>query len=239
MIDRLIDESGLRQGGYAVILPMSSLSQDSSIYYAKEPFTTAGINKVYGIRCNKEDANSSAKSDSVRFAKLVYISGGDQTRFMDIVRGSDLEKAIHEAYAHGAMIAGTSAGAAVMSAVMITGEQLKKPEYSATFTTIEQGNLETKNGLGLLKSAVIDQHFLIRSRHNRLLTAILEFPSLKGIGIDESTAILVEGKYAEVVGNSQVLVYSNPKKQVKKMNGKYGAKDLRLSIYLAGEKFKI
>lgn len=239
MMNRMVDESGLREGGYAVILPMSSEAQDTSIYYARESFTAAGINNVHGIRCNKEDANSPAKSDSVKFAKLVYISGGDQTRFMEIVSGSDLEKAIHYAYEHGAMVAGTSAGAAVMSDIMITGNQLKTPEYSATFKTIEQGNIETKKGLGLLNHAIVDQHFLIRSRHNRLLTAILEFPSMMGIGIDESTAILVNGKYAEVVGNSQVLVYTNPKKQAKKMNGKFGAKDLRLSIYLAGEKFKI
>ncbi len=239
LVTRIIEESGLLEGGYGVILPMSSEEQDTSIFYAKESFSSVGSNNIYGIRCSKEEASSTSKADSIRHAKLVYISGGDQSRFMDIVSGSEVELAIHEAYMSGALIAGTSAGAAVMSGIMITGNQLKQPDYSATFKTIEQSNLETKQGLGLIHQAIIDQHFLIRSRHNRLISAILEFPDMTGIGIDESTAILVSGKNIEVIGLSQVLVYTNPHKSVKTMQGKFGAKGLRLDIYLPGDKFKI
>ncbi len=239
MTARMIQETHLTDRGYAVILPMSSSEPDTSAFYAKQPFAEAGVQNVYGLICTKEEANSQEKADSVRHASLIYISGGDQTRFMDIVRGSKIEDAIREAYRNGAMIAGTSAGAAVMSEIMITGNQLKYPEYSSTFATIEQGNLETSRGLGLLTTAIVDQHFLARSRHNRLITAILEFPTMLGIGIDESTAILVKGNHAEVIGVSQVLVYSNAKKSARLKNGKFGAQGLRLSIYLPGEKFKI
>lgn len=239
MMARMIRESGLDQGGYGVILPMSSSTPDTSAYFAKLLFAQAGIQNIYGLDCNKETANSKVKADSIRFARLVYISGGDQSRFMDIAAGSAIEEAIHYAYAHGAMIAGTSAGAAMMSEIMITGNQIKSPEYTATFSVIESGNLETRPGLGLIKEVIIDQHFLVRSRHNRLITAILEFPDRIGIGIDEATAILVEGKRAEVVGLSQVLVYKNSGKKMKSKNEKLSAEHIRLDIYIPGDSFSV
>lgn len=240
MVQRMVQESGLDRGGYAVVLPMSSSEPDSAVFYTKKQFTQLGIHHVYGVFCTREQANDPAKADSIARASLVYISGGDQSRFMDVVTGSAVEKAIHVAYENGAMVGGTSAGAAVMSAVMITGNSRKYAEYSATFNTIEADNIETRPGLGMLTKAIVDQHFVKRSRHNRLISAVIDYPGLKGIGIDESTAILVKGKDAEVVGNSQVLVYSNAKRSKKYgKSGKLGVKGLRLDIYLPGDHFSI
>lgn len=240
MVKRIVQESGLDKGGYAVVLPMSSEEPDSAVFYTKIQFTALGINDVYGVFCTKSQANDPAKVDSIAHAKLIYISGGDQSRFMDVVAGSEVEKAIHKAYKNGAMVAGTSAGAAVMSAVMITGNSRKSTQYSATFNTIEADNIETRPGLGMLRQAIVDQHFVKRSRHNRLISAIIEYPLLKGIGIDESTAILVKGKDAEVVGISQVLVYRNPKRSKKSVkSGKLGAKGLLLDIYVPGDHFSV
>lgn len=239
MVERIIKESGLDQGGYAVILPMSSSEPDTAVFYTKIQFEALGYKNLYGVHCTKEQANDAGKVDSVLHAKLIYITGGDQSRFMDVVAGSALEKAIHEAYKNGSMIAGTSAGAAVMSEIMITGNSLKNPEYSSTFKTIEADNIETRAGLGMIKQAVIDQHFVQRSRHNRLISAVIEYPKMKGIGIDESTAILVKGNEAEVVGLSQVLVYANPDRSKTEKDGKLGARALSLSIYLPGERFSI
>ncbi len=239
MVDRIIDEAGLRQGGYGVILPMSSSEPDSSVYYASLQFIKRGVTAVYGLNFEKGKMYSQARLDSIRNAKLVYISGGDQNRFMDVVRGTDIEKAIHDAFHRGSLIGGTSAGAAVMSKVMITGNELKHPDYRSTFRTIEAENIETKPGLGLLPGAIVDQHFLWRSRHNRLISAVIEFPELMGIGIDESTAILVVGNEAEVVGDAQVVVLENKKKSKVVRNGKLGAKDIRMSVLLPGEKFKV
>jgi cyanophycinase len=152
---------------------------------------------------------------------------------MGIVGGTAVETAILEAYNKGATISGTSAGAAVMSKIMITGNQLKNK--ASSFSTIEEGNVETSRGLGFLTNVIIDQHFLIRSRHNRLLSLVIEH-NITGIGIDESTAILVKGNDVEVIGESQVLVIRPPKEK-KTTNGKLGGTDLKLSVYLAGERF--
>ncbi len=239
MIERMIRESGLRAGGFAVVLPMSSEEPDSAVYYGRRQFLEQGITHIYGLQFVKGEKPSSLKLDSIRHAKLIYISGGDQNRFMDIVLGTEIEKAIHDAYQNGCFVSGSSAGAAVMSKIMITGNELKHPEYTSTFKNIEAENIETKQGLGLIQNAIVDQHFVRRSRHNRLISAIIEFPDMMGIGIDESTAILVKGNDAEVVGESQVIILQNPQRSKVVRNGKLGASDLRLTILLPGDTFKL
>lgn len=239
LIDRMIKESGIQGQGYVVILPMSSSVPDSAIIWSGEQFLKYGNIKVVGYNFLEEGNPNPERLDSLRNASLIYISGGDQRRFMDIVGGTEIESAIHDAYARGAMVAGTSAGAAVMSEKMITGDELREREYSETFRTIESENLELAKGLGLINTAIIDQHFIQRSRHNRLITAVIENPELAGIGIDESTAILVKGNEAEVVGEAQVMVFSNPEDSYLEQKGKLGARNLKINIYLPGEKFNI
>jgi cyanophycinase len=156
---------------------------------------------------------------------------------MDAVLHTPVYDAIHEAYNKGATVAGSSAGAAVMSKQMITGNQLiGDTAYYSTFRKLQQNNLEIKEGLGLLDSVIIDQHFIARSRYNRLLTAIEKFPTFSCIGIDEATAIIVHGKKVTVVGESQVVVLSDPKNLVVK-NGLIKMSDLHFSIYTAEDSF--
>src|SRR6185369_13065369 len=108
MVDRIIKEAGLQQGGYGIILPMSSEDPDSAVYYANQQFIKQGIQTVYGVIFRKGQTYSAQKLDSVRNAKLIYISGGDQVRFMGVVQGTDIEKAIHDAYNKGCLVGGTS-----------------------------------------------------------------------------------------------------------------------------------
>ena len=238
LVDRMIKEAGLKSGETVAIFPHASEEQDSSFYYAKQQFEKRNL-KALDCAFKKDEKLSPSKLDSLKTAKLIYIGGGDQVRFMEIINSNPkVKNLLKSAYQNGKMIAGTSAGAAVMSEVMITGNQLKYKDYENTFDNIEIKNVETKQGLGFIKTAVIDQHFVVRSRYNRLLSLIIENPTYKGIGIDEGTAILVKNGAAEVVGRAQVIVFKNPK-QSKKLNGdKLGAKGITLDIYLNGEKFK-
>ncbi len=239
LVARMVDEAGLHDGGYAVILPMSSSLPDSAIIWSGEQFFAQGIENVTGFNFLPGEPPRQEWVDSLKHASLIYISGGDQSRFMEIVYNTPIMDAIFEAYNNGAMIAGTSAGAAVMSEKMITGNELRHPEYRATFPIIESENLELATGLGLLTTAIIDQHFVWRSRHNRLITAVLEHPHLPGIGIDESTAILVRRNKAEVVGDAQVIVFRNPQQSVNHYNDKLGGTGLRLDVFLPGDTFFI
>ncbi len=239
LVERLVQEAGLREGGWGIILPMSSAEQDSSIYYAKIQFTEAGLSNVDGFEIYDASTLRQSQLDSIRQARMIYISGGDQNRFMEIAGNTLVVDAIKGAYQQGATIAGTSAGAALMSKKMITGNELKHPDYAATFQNIETDNIELKAGLGLLPTAIVDQHFVKRSRHNRLLSAVIEHPQLLGIGIDEATAILVKNDSAEVVGDSQVLVFSNPNASKEEKDGLLGAKSLQLDIYLPTQQFSL
>ncbi len=239
MVQRIIKEAQLDKSGYGIILPMSSVEPDSAVYYAKQQFVEAGLKNIVGLQIYKDEKLSKAKLDSIKNANMIYISGGDQNRFMDIVGGSAAEEAIHEAFSKGSLVAGTSAGAAVMSKMMITGNELKHPEYSSTFRNIEAENIEIKTGLGMLAGVIIDQHFVKRSRYNRLISAVIEHPELMGIGIDESTAVFVKGNTAEVLGDSQVIVLKNPTKSKIEKKGILGAHNLELNIYLPGDTFII
>lgn len=239
MVERIIKESKIDQGGYAIILPMASSEPDTSFYYARRQFAELGLINIFKQVYSSTEAPGQQKLDSLKNARLIYIPGGDQDRFMKTIAGTPAADALQENYRNGGMIAGTSAGAAVMSREMITGTELKHPEYHSTFRNLETQNLELKQGLGMLEGVIIDQHFVKRSRYNRLLTAVIDHPGIKGIGIDESTAILVKGEKAEVVGDSQVIVFSNPEASKRVCDGKLAAEGIILNIYLNGDEFSL
>jgi cyanophycinase len=167
------------------------------------------------------------------------MAGGDQRRLMEVLSEKE-RKAIRKAYEKGAVIAGTSAGAAVMSKKMITGDEQKHPEYHPTFRTLEDENIIFDEGLGLLpENIIIDQHFIYRSRYNRLLTAVMELPDHIGFGIDESTALFIQHDSATVIGEWQVISFRNTDRHSETQNGLLGAKNIELNIYLPNEKFKL
>ena len=131
-------------------------------------------------------------------ATLIWMPGGDQNRFMKAIAGTGLAEVILARYRAGAVVGGTSAGAAVLSAAMITGD--------ADLKALTAGTTVLTNGLGLLDNVIVDQHFLRRQRSNRLVSAVLDRPTLVGVGIDEATAVIFRGTEMEVVGKSAVVV---------------------------------
>lgn len=239
MMNKLVDLAGLREEGYIYILPMASSVPDSSILWAKEDFNITGIKKVSGYNFLPGVTPPKAQLDSLRNAKLIYICGGDQSRFMSVVINGPVMDALHSAYKNGAVISGTSAGAAVMSKKMITGNQLKHKDADAGFVTIESDNIEITEGLGFLTDVIIDQHFIKRQRLNRLVAASIENPGELCIGIDESTAIIVDGDFATVTGIHQVIVIKNTGKIKNVKEGLLGTEGLQLSVYLPGQKFRL
>jgi cyanophycinase len=239
MINELVDLSGIRNDGYIYVLPMASSDPDSAIIWAREDFLTAGVSKVPGYNFMGGETPPKPQLDSLRNARLIYISGGDQSRFMSVVLNTPLMDAIHEAYKNGSVIAGTSAGAAVMSKKMITGNQKKHPEADAGFVTIEAENIEITEGLGLLKDVIIDQHFIKRQRLNRLIAISIENPEELCIGIDESTAIVVKRKNIRVTGAGQVISIRNRSAAKTVKNGMLGTDKLQISVYLPGQSFNL
>lgn len=142
----------------------------------------------------------------------IWFGGGDQVRLANVLRGTSTERAIRARYAAGAVIGGTSAGAAVMSSVMITGDERHpggtRPDSTLAWGTIARDNVATEPGFALIDNVIIDQHFLRRRRHNRLISLVLERAPHLGAGIDESTALVVhpDGTWT-VRGASVVVIY--------------------------------
>lgn len=240
MVERMIEESGMDAEGYAIVLTMSGFNPDTSGFYGELQFRELGVENIASYDFGREDEFTEESQKLLEEASLIYITGGSQSRFMNAVRNEPgIETSLRSAYENGALIAGTSAGAAVMSRIMITGDQVNYPEYTSTFYNLEKNNMVTAEGLGLIEGVIVDQHFVKRARNNRLITAVIEFPDQTGIGIDESTAILIRNNRAEVVGVSQVLVYRNQSDYSEVYEGKLGARDISLNIYLPGETFEL
>jgi cyanophycinase len=180
-------------GARMVVFPQASELADTGEATC-EAFRKVGATDVRWI--DVKDAPSAVKA--VKEARLIWFPGGDQTRLMKAFEGTGIADAILQRYNEGATVAGTSAGAAVMSKVMITGD--------ADLQSITSGATKTAPGLGLWPEVVVDQHFLKRQRHSRLISLVLDNPGLVGVGIDEQTAVVVSGSRFDVIGKSTVLV---------------------------------
>jgi cyanophycinase len=227
----------MRPNDYVIVLPMSSQYPDTSYYYFKADLEPVCKNPIINFNFTSAQVNNKNWLDSLEKAKLIFITGGDQDRFMKAVINTPVYNAIHTAYNIGATIAGTSAGAAVMSEYMITGRELTDTVYSPTFRKVEDKNIEFKQGLGLLTTAIVDQHFIVRSRYNRLLSALAKFPLLICIGIDEETAIIVQQNKVKVTGESQVIVMQQPDELKITTGGLIKLKDMKFTIYTDGDEF--
>lgn len=239
LMKSLVKVAALSKEDYAVVLPMSGEEPDTSFYYFKADWNPVSANTILNFNFTLQSVNDKSRLDSLKKAKLIFITGGDQDRFMKIVLNTPVYTAIHEAFQNGATIAGTSAGAAVMSKHMITGNELTDTVYRSTFRKLANNNIEFKTGLGLLNNAIIDQHFIVRSRYNRLLSALAAFPSLTCIGIDEETAIIVQGNTVKITGTGQVIVMKNSKKLEVTGSGLIKFKDIDFGIYTNGDEFLI
>jgi cyanophycinase len=146
-----------------------------------------------------DEAKKAATLAQLSTASGVFFTGGDQARIMDVLADPALLAAVRARFAAGVVFGGTSAGAAVMSARMITGE--------GDFTVIDGDEVEERPGLGLLGGVIVDQHFVRRQRENRLFGLVLKHPEERGVGIDEDTALVVsDGRDAEVVGRGPVVL---------------------------------
>ena len=237
LIRSLLESAALKEKDYVVVLPMSSEMPDTAYHYFKSDLETQCSNAIVNFNFTHDRVNDKRWLDSLEKAKLIFITGGDQERFMNAVLNTPVYDVINKAHRKGATIAGTSAGAAVMSKYMITGRELTDTAYHATFPKVEHKNIELKPGLGLIDNAIIDQHFVTRSRYNRLLSALAAYPTIACIGIDEATAIIVQQNKVKVSGQRQVVVMKNPVDLTITKNGLIKFNDIRFSIYTDGDEF--
>ncbi|MGH2446249.1 MAG: cyanophycinase [Candidatus Limnocylindria bacterium] len=182
-----------------VISTASSLGDEATELYMSL-FRQMGIADVRGIRpLVREDANDPQVVAALEDATGIFMTGGNQLRLSSVIGGTLLGRALVERHRHGAIIAGTSAGASAIASHMVA--------FGTSGATPKQRMTQMSAGLGLLPGVLIDQHFEQRNRFGRLLALVAQSPSLLGIGIDEDTAALVSPKgILEVIGKGSVTI---------------------------------
>jgi cyanophycinase len=175
------------------ILPQASELPDTGEKSA-DMWRALGAANITVAAALDEDATKAA----LRAAAFIWMPGGQQTRLMKALQDAEIPVILRERYRAGAVIGGTSAGAAVMSELMITGD--------ADLESITPHATKLAGGLGLWSEVIVDQHFLKRQRFNRLFSAILDHPDKIGVGIDEGTVVIVGPADWEIIGVGNVLV---------------------------------
>lgn len=191
----------LAGGPSARIVVIAAASADPAALEAEYvlAFTGLGAGSVHALRLTtREAANDPAAETALADATGVFFTGGDQLRMTRIFGGTAADRQLRSQLANGtAVLAGTSAGAAVLAGTMIVGGD--GPGVTAAAVRIGPG-------LELLPGVLIDMHFAERGRLNRLLSAVALYPHELGLGIDEDTAILTDGDRFEVLGSGSVTV---------------------------------
>lgn len=174
-----------------VVVPTAS-NRDVDVEKIKESWNSRGFQEISILHTrDREVASSSEFTSPLRTATAVWFSGGSQSLIADAYLGTEVEEELYKLIQRGGIIGGSSAGAAILSRVMISGGSGDQPKIST--------------GFELLPGAIIDQHFLKRNRLSRLTAAIKTHPGLIGFGIDEGTAIVVYDNEYRVVGKSYVM----------------------------------
>jgi cyanophycinase len=245
ILDRFVALAGGAGRARIVIFPMASSSADAGVELAGD-FQKRGA-EAERIVLTHEQADSEDAARRLEGVTGIWFGGGDQVLLTRALSHTRVEAAIRRRYLEGAVVGGTSAGAAVMSTPMITGDE-KHPggsrppakDSSDAFMTIARENIVTQDGFALLPGAIVDQHFIRRRRHNRLISLVLENPTLVGVGIDESTAVEVEpGGRWRVLGESVAFVVDARQASITGAgHGALGADGVKLSVLPAGSTYE-
>lgn len=187
------------RGGRLVIATVASHQPEGYFEAYQKAFGHLGVTDLAELYLNeRSEAARPEAADMLKEAAGVFFSGGDQLRITSQIGDTRIERLIRDIHERGGLIAGTSAGAAVMSETML----VKGPSAESH----RVGDLHMAPGLGLMKDAIIDQHFAERGRIGRLLGAVAQNPRVLGIGIDEDTAIEVGADRFEVLGSGAVYI---------------------------------
>ena len=229
ILQAFLDAAG-GKGGVVGVVPTSTSDPDGALKEWRADLAKAGLTMVALDVRKREDASDPALLAAAGRCTGFWFSGGDQNRVGDQVVGTPLQRVILERYYAGAGVGGTSAGAAIMSKVMLTGDDRFGKE---ALTEMGAGCYRTREGMAFLpENCVIDQHFLRRNRQNRLLSVMLDHPGSLGLGIDEATALVDKDGQARVLGRSAVMVF-DPAGMT--LAGAGGFRDLKIHLLRKGQ----
>jgi cyanophycinase len=184
------------------VITTASETPDEIRKMYKKTFKEIGYSNIGFLNIeNKIDANDQKNIKRVEEAHAILFSGGDQFRISTIIGGTSISETIRDRYYNDEnfVVAGTSAGAMVISRVMIIEGGVEE--------ALVDTDVKTTSGLGLLETCIIDTHFIKRGRFGRLAHAVIINPGQLGIGLGEDTALIVkEGDKTECRGSGMVVI---------------------------------
>ena len=207
---------------HVVVISTASSLGPTAIERYRQLFLGLGVGAVTGLSPRERaDADDRELAATVAGATGVFVTGGNQSRLTQVVGGTKLDDALHQAHDRGAVLAGTSAGASAMASHMVA--------FGAVGPTPKQRMVHLSAGLGLLPGLAIDQHFQQRGRIGRLLALVAQSPSLLGVGIDEDTcATVLPDRTLHVEGRGAVTIVDGRHVRTDAYRGK-GYKPLMVS----------
>jgi cyanophycinase len=225
------------RGGHLIIATVASHEPEGYFEDYERAFEGLEIGKLTELYIEERaEAFTEKNIELVESADGIFFTGGDQLRITSQLGDTPLEHRLRQMYAAGGMVAGTSAGASVMSDTMLIGGKSGE--------SLLIGDIRMSPGLAFLPDVTIDQHFAERGRLGRLLECVAQNPRVLGIGIDENTAIVVEGGRLRVIGTRAVyiidgmdLTYSNVGETEKPVP--LSAFNVRLHILSEGDSFDL
>ena len=236
---RFVALAGGPENARIAVLPMASSRSDEEAQEVVRDLEGLGA-RAQVVEIRPADVNSAAVARTLKKFSGFWFSGGDQSRLSTLLVGTRALQTIEARYQAGAVVGGTSAGASVMSRLILTGKwRTPRNSDEEEQVNIARGMKELAPGFGFFKGAIVDQHFMHRARYNRLISAVLDHPQLIGVGIDEETALLVraDGQW-EVLGNYYVKIFDARRAQIVDDRGPMAkAADIRMHVLPGGGLF--
>lgn len=219
-----------------VIVPTASSIETAGLRY-KAIFLGMGVESAEVVYIqSREDANADEKFEELGDATGIFLTGGNQVRLSSLIGGTKFEECVRRRNQNGAVVAGTSAGASILSAHMVAG--------GAEGAVPKQRMAHMVAGFGLISNLIIDQHFRQRNRIGRLLSLVATNPGLLGIGVDEDTAAIFDADGTmEVIGRHSVTIVDGSQMYTDifevKGHGEVTVSDARLHVLPAGRRFDL
>ena len=237
--ERFIALAGGVEKAKIAVFPMASLKFNEEAIEVVEELQKLGAD-AYLVSISRNRANRESTAKYLEQFTGYWFTGGDQSRLVGLLLGTKTLESIDRRFKEGAVIGGTSAGASVMSSMMLTGKsRTRKSPEDEELQNIARGMHDLSEGFGFFAGTIVDQHFMHRARYNRLISAVLDHPRLLGVGIDEETALLVrpDGLW-EVIGNNYVKIFDARRASIIDDDGPMAkASDIRLHVLPAGSTF--
>jgi len=198
IVSRFVELAGGKEANIVVIPTASGAEKfDENRGFIKQLKDFGATNVVMLHTYSKEVADSNSFIEPLQEATGVWFTGGRQWRLVDAYADTKTEIVLWEVLQKGGVIGGSSAGATIQGSYLARGD--------TKTNQIMMGDHE--EGFGFIKNIAIDQHVLARNRQFDMFDILKNRPELLGIGIDESTAIVVQQNTFEVIGKSNVLIY--------------------------------